>query len=127
MKRIELIIIENRKIEEMLDLINANIGSIYFKVTPKTLSLVRSTLVNSLYTTRLFIVQKNKEVIYYIYGKKKKNQGVFNEHCKNSLVRTNTPIEQIITVSSNRNDLIVSDSQEILNIGAKMNRKAEIV
>lgn len=126
-KRVELVILEEKNIEENIKILENNIGSIYVKVNLHNLSSTRVLLINNLYTTRLFVAKKNEDVIYYIYGKKQKNKGVFNEHCKNSVVKNENYIEKIIEVSSNKNDLILTDSRSVLKKIEEMNRNGELI
>lgn len=126
-KRVELVILEEKNIEENIKILENNIGSIYVKVNLHNLSSTRVLLINNLYTTRLFIAKKNEDVIYYIYGKKQKNKGVFNEHCKNSVVKNENYIEKIIEVSSNKNDLVLTDSRSVLKKLNEMNRTGELI
>jgi len=127
MKRIELIIIEKKGIDDILDILKSNVGSVYFNVSPKTLSYVRDTLTKCNYTTRLFVIQNDNSILYYIYGKKQKSFGVFNEHCKNSLIRTPNYIEKMIETSSNVTDLIMSDDPVIIQKSTQINRVAELL
>lgn len=72
MKRIELLIIEDSEINDMIELLKKDVGSVYFKVTPRTLSNVRKVLVENNFTTRLFVISEQENVMFYVYGKKKK-------------------------------------------------------
>lgn len=121
-ERIELIIIEKTKIEKINDLLSENIGSVYIKVDLENLSDVRKFLISKNYTTRLMVIKNDFNVLYYIYGKKRSNKGVFNEHCKNSVLKTNDYIEKLINVSSNDSDTVFTDSDDVLTKLKIMNR-----
>lgn len=119
-ERIELIILNNLNIEKINSILDDNIGSVYIKVNLLKLSNTRELLINKNYTTRLMVIDNNKEIVYYIYGKKKGNKGVFKEHCKNTVIRSKNYIDKLIETSSNENDLIITDDLEILkNINIK--------
>jgi hypothetical protein len=119
-ERIELIILNNSNIEKIKSILDDNIGSVYIKVNLLELSNTRELLVNKDYTTRLMVIDNNKEVLYYIFGKKKGNKGVFKEHCKNTVIRSESYIDKLINTSSNENDLVITDDLDILkNINTK--------
>lgn len=111
--RIELLIYNYKKIEEV-DL-NRNIGSLYIKVDLNNLSITRKILIENNYTTRLIVIKTKENNIFYIYGKKQKNKGVFNEHCKNTVFSEENYIERIIKASSNENDIIETDDLNLEN------------
>lgn len=119
-KRIELLIYNNKKIEDIN--INRNIGSVYIKVNLNNLSKTRKVLIENNYTTRLMVINEKYGTIFYIYGKKQKNKGVFNEHCKNSLIKEENYIKKIIEVSSNENDIIETDDLFVVNEIKKQKR-----
>jgi len=127
MKRIELLIIEDSEINDIIGLLNNDVGSVYFKVTPRTLSNVRKVLVANNFTTRLFVISDNENVMFYVYGKKKKSNAVFNEHCKNSLIRTENYIEQMIDASTNVNDLILTDHYRLSSTILSRRRFVELI
>lgn len=39
---------------------------------------------------------------------------MFNEHCKNTVIRSDDYIEHLIRVSSNNHDTVLTDSNEII-------------
>ncbi len=121
-ERIELIILNNSNIEKIQSILDDNIGSVYIKVNLLELSNTRELLVNKDYTTRLMVIDNNKEILYYIFGKKKGNKGVFKEHCKNTIIRSEDYIYKLIDTSSNENDLVITDDLDILTIINKRNR-----
>lgn len=127
MKRIELLIIEDSEINDMIELLNKDVGSVYFKVTPRTLSNVRKVLVVNNFTTRLFVISDSNNVMFYVYGKKKKNNAVFNEHCKNCLIRTEDYIEKMIDTSTNINDLILTDHYRLSPTILSKKRYVELI
>lgn len=127
MKRIELLIIEDSDINDIIELLNNDVGSVYFKVTPRTLSNVRKVLIANNFTTRLFVISDNENVMFYVYGKKKKSNAVFNEHCKNSLIRTENYIEQMIDASTNINDLILTDHYRLSSTILSRRRFVELI
>ena len=57
-----------------------------------------------------------------IFGKKKGNKGAFNEHCKNTVIRSEFYIDKLIDTSSNENDLVITDDLDILKNINKKNR-----
>ena len=90
--RVELAIIEKSK--NIIDFFEKTspyeIISIYFLVDLSNISFIRVYLIKQNYTTRLFIhIDENGMKKEYIYGKLKGKNGVFNEHCKNSVFRKN--------------------------------------
>lgn len=121
LKRVELIFIQYNKISDLnIDFKNGNIGSIYIRVDIETISFTREFLVNNGYSTRLIVVP-NIDNIFYIYGRKKANKAVFNEHCKNTVIRNNNYIEHLINVSSNEYDTVLTDFDKVLS--ENMNRE----
>lgn len=127
MKRIELLIIEDSEINDMIELLKKDVGSVYFKVTPRTLSNVRKVLVENNFTTRLFVISEQENVMFYVYGKKKKSNAVFNEHCKNGLIRTEDYIEKMIDTSTNVNDLILTDHYGLSSTILSRRRYVELI
>lgn len=121
-KRIELVIIEKTRINEINSILEGNVGSVYSKVNLENLSNTRSFLISKNYTTRLMVIKNDSEVLYYIYGKKRSNKGVFKEHCKNSVLKINDYIEKLINVSSNELDSVMTDSESVLITLKLMNR-----
>lgn len=121
-ERIELIILNDSNIEKIKSILDDNIGSVYIKVNLLELSNTRELLVNKDYTTRLMVIDNNKEILYYIFGKKKGNKGAFNEHCKNTVIRSEFYIDKLIDTSSNENDLVITDDLNILKNINKKNR-----
>lgn len=120
MERIELTILENdsfNKFKKLLD--NYNLVNVYLGVDITTISKVREDLVNLGYTTRLFVVLDGNTKKEYIYGKKKGSKGVFNEKCKNSLIREN--IVKVVDVSSNEYSKVVTDIKELENLAKNKN------
>lgn len=126
-KRIELIILENKKIEELEEILDLNVGSIYVKVDLSTLSNSRSYLISKNYTTRLMVIKQLDSVLFYIYGKKKGGKGVFNEHCKNSVIKVDDYLGKLIEVSSNPEDTVKTDSKIVLNKLKEMGRIGELL
>lgn len=113
MKRVELLIFEHKKINDFIKLTEEYIvANVYIKVDLDDISETRQKLIDLNYTTRLFIsfFEGNKKE--YIFGKLKKSKGVFNEHCKNSIIREK--ISKIINVSSNDKDIVIVDDEEII-------------
>ncbi len=108
--RVELAIIEKSK--NIIDFFEKTspyeIISIYFLVDLSNISFIREYLIKQNYTTRLFIhIDENGMKKEYIYGKLKGKNGVFNEHCKNSVFRKN--IQDIVNISSNSGDSVIID------------------
>lgn len=126
-KRIELIILENKKIEDLEDILELNIGSIYVKVDLATLSNSRSYLISKNYTTRLMVIKQLDSVLFYIYGKRKGGKGVFNEHCKNSVIKVDDYLGKLIEVSSNQEDTVKTDSEMVLNKLNDMDRIGDLI
>tara|TARA_B100000700_G_C15061622_1_gene866301 strand:+ start:8012 stop:8419 length:408 start_codon:yes stop_codon:yes gene_type:complete len=124
-KRFELVIFNELNNDKLLLLKTENIGTVYFYVDKYTMSTVREKLINYNYTTRLFVSKINNKNYFYIYGKKKKNKGVFNEHCKNSVYEyTNFEkfYEHIISVSSNIQNVVLVDDKNLKQIIKKQKR-----
>lgn len=114
MERVELLIFEEKDFKEFKSLPNKyNIVNVYIKVNIKSLSEVRQKLIELGYTTRLFVTIESGVKKEYIFGKKKGQNGVFNEKCKNSIVRNS--IAEVIKVSSNSGDKVLVDSESLLN------------
>ena len=111
--RIELIFVENSLVSDLnIDLKKANIGTIYVRVDIETISFTRRFLVDKGYSTRLMVVP-DEENIFYIYGRKKASKAVFNEHCKNTVIRKDDYIRYLIEVSSNDFDVVATDNSKI--------------
>lgn len=111
--RIELIFIENSLVSDLnIDLEKANIGTIYARVGIETISFTRQLLVDKGYSTRLIVIP-DEENIFYIYGRKKASKAVFNEHCKNTVIRKDDYIRYLIEVSSNDFDVVATDNSKI--------------
>lgn len=120
-------------LSELLEhIIRINKGSVYIFCGIEQVSLIRKTLVDNQYSTRLLIWEKtnpspmNGNTIWLsgieccVYGKL--SGASFNEHCKNTVLRypvctdkfrfhpTQKPIDlfkYLINVSSNENDLVL--------------------
>ena len=120
-------------LSELLEhIIRINRGSIYIFCGTEQVSLIRKTLVDNKYSTRLLIWEKtnpspmNGDTIWLsgieccVYGKL--SGASFNEHCKNTVLKypicndkfkfhtTQKPLEMfsyLVRVSSNKNDLIL--------------------
>lgn len=120
-------------LSELLEhIIRINKGSVYIFCGTEQVSLIRKTLVNNQYSTRLLIWEKtnpspmNGDTIWLsgieccVYGKL--SGASFNEHCKNTVLKypicndkfkfhtTQKPLEMfsyLVRVSSNENDLIL--------------------
>jgi DNA modification methylase len=120
-------------LSELLEhIIRINRGSIYIFCGTEQVSLIRKTLVDNKYSTRLLIWEKtnpspmNGDTIWLsgieccVYGKL--SGASFNEHCKNTVLKypicndkfkfhtTQKPLEMfsyLVRVSSNENDLIL--------------------
>lgn len=113
-KRIELSIFKNKSIKDFTLLFNEfDLISVYIKVDLKTLSETRKKLIEMGYTTRLFIHFENGIKSEYVFGKLKAKNGVFKEHCKNSVFRKK--IENLIEISSNKDDFVMIDDEDIKN------------
>ena len=111
--RIELIFVENSLVSDLkIDLKKANIGTIYVRVDIETISFTRQFLVDKGYSTRLMVIP-DEENIFYIYGRKKASKAVFNEHCKNTVIRKDDYIRYLIEVSSNDFDVVATDNSKI--------------
>lgn len=121
--RIELAILNNTLINDFLNFLNQQIGSIYFKVTPLTLSSTRRVLSEYNFTTRLIVLNQSDNIIFYVYGKRRKINAVFNEHCKNTVIKSNQYLSEIIDISSNINDVVLTDNFEALDLIIKKERK----
>lgn len=119
-------------LSELLEhIIRINKGSIYIFCGTEQVSLIRKTLVDNKYSTRLLIWEKtnpspmNGDTIWLsgieccVYGKL--SGASFNEHCKNTVLKypicndkfkfhtTQKPLDMfsyLVRVSSNENDLI---------------------
>lgn len=114
--RVELIFIENSLVSDLnIDLKKANIGTIYVRVDIETISFTRQFLVDKGYSTRLMVIP-DEENIFYIYGRKKASKAVFNEHCKNTVIRKDDYIRYLIEVSSNDFDVVATDNSKITKI-----------
>lgn len=108
MERIELLIFKNKDIQDFIDISEKYmIVNVYIKVSLENISKTRKKLIDLNYTTRLFITYNNEIKEEYIFGKLKKSKGVFNEKCKNSIIRED--ISSVISVSSNEGDSIIVD------------------
>lgn len=120
-------------LSELLEhIIRINRGSIYIFCGIEQVSLIRKTLVDNKYSTRLLIWEKtnpspmNGDTIWLsgieccVYGKL--SGASFNEHCKNTVLKypicndkfkfhtTQKPLDMfsyLVRVSSNKNDLIL--------------------
>ena len=120
-------------LSELLEhIIRINKGSVYIFCGIEQVSLIRKTLVDNKYSTRLLIWEKtnpspmNGDTIWLsgieccVYGKL--SGASFNEHCKNTVLKypicndkfkfhtTQKPLEMfsyLVRVSSNENDLIL--------------------
>lgn len=123
-KRIELVILENIENNGIENFLSENIGSIYVQVSPNTLSESRKILTDNQFSTRLIVVPQNDTAKYYIYGKKKKNNGVFNENCKNTVLTAKQYLEKIIEASSNADDLVITDDSNVMRLLENKNRKS---
>lgn len=111
--RVELIFVENSLVSDLnIDLKKANIGTIYVRVDIETISFTRQFLVDKGYSTRLMVIP-DEENIFYIYGRKKASKAVFNEHCKNTVIRKDDYIRYLIEVSSNDFDVVATDNSKI--------------
>ncbi len=111
-ERIELCIFNHININDFFDYYQKyNLVNVYIKVDLNNLSETRKKLIELDYTTRLFIVFHNDKKQEYIYGKLKKQKGVFNEHCKNSVFRNE--LIDLIDISSNEDDIILTDDENI--------------
>ena len=128
-KRYELVIFNKLSDKKLNFLKNENIGTVYIYVDKYTISTIREKLINCNYTTRLFVSKINNKNYFYIYGKKKKNKGVFNEHCKNSVYEYDDFeifYEHIISVSSNIQNNVLVDDKSLEQIIKKQNRYYEL-
>lgn len=120
-------------LSELLEhIIRINKGSVYIFCCTEQVSLIRKTLVDNKYSTRLLIWEKtnpspmNGDTIWLsgieccVYGKL--SGASFNEHCKNTVLKfpicndkfkfhtTQKPLEMfsyLVRVSSNENDLVL--------------------
>jgi DNA modification methylase len=120
-------------LSELLEhIIRINKGSVYIFCGTEQVSLIRKTLVDNKYSTRLLIWEKtnpspmNGDTIWLsgieccVYGKL--SGASFNEHCKNTVLKypicndkfkfhtTQKPLEMfsyLVRVSSNKNDLVL--------------------
>lgn len=111
-KRVELCIFNQKNINDfVLYYEKYNIVNVYIKVNLLNLSETRKKLIELDYTTRLFVVFNDDNKEEYIYGKLKKQKGVFNEHCKNSVFRDD--LIKLIDISSNENDIVLIDNEKI--------------
>lgn len=114
LERVELIFIEKNKVSDLnIDFKNGNIGTVYIRVDVDTISFTRQFLIEQGYSTRLMVIP-DVDNIFYIYGRKKASNAVFNEHCKNTVIRSDDYIEYLIRVSSNNHDTVLTDSNEII-------------
>ena len=121
--RVELLIFKNKNILDFKNLINKyTIANVYIKVNLKNISETRKELIKLNYTTRLFVTINDGIKSEYIFGKLKKSKGVFNEHCKNSIIRND--INHVIQVSSNDNDVVIVDDKSLI---IEESRKWEII
>lgn len=126
--RFELVIFNSLNNKKLNFLKDKNIGTLYIYVDKYTISTVREKLINSNYTTRLFVSKINNKNYFYVYGKKKKNKGVFNEHCKNSVYEYSNFekfYEHMLSVSSNIQDKVLVDNKDLEQIIKKQNRYYE--
>lgn len=113
MKRVELLIFKNKKMNDFISLQEKYlIANVYIKVDLDNISDTREKLIGLNYTTRLFITFFQGKKTEYIFGKLKKSKGVFNEHCKNSIIRDD--ISKVIGISSNENDAVITDEKDIM-------------
>lgn len=114
LERVELIFIERKKVSDLnIDFKNGNIGTVYIRVDIDTISLTREFLIEQGYSTRLMVIP-DVDNVFYIYGRKKASKAVFNEYCKNTVIRSDDYIEHLIRVSSNNHDTVLTDSNEII-------------
>lgn len=121
--RVELLIFKNKNILDFKNLINKyTIANVYIKVNLNNISETRKELIKLNYTTRLFVTINDGIKSEYIFGKLKKSKGVFNEHCKNSIIRND--INHVIQVSSNDNDVVIVDDKSLI---IEESRKWEII
>lgn len=113
MNRVELLIFKHKNIDDFME-INQKyvVANVYIKVDLKNISQTRKKLIDLNYTTRLFITVDDGKKTEYIFGKLKKSKGVFNEHCKNSIIREN--IDKVITISSNNGDSVILDDKTLI-------------
>lgn len=124
-RKIELVILEDAGNDKLNGFLDKNIGSIYIQVTPETLSEVRSTLIDNKFTTRLLVIVLDQLVKYYVYGKKKKRIAVYNQNCKNTVIRNDKYIDILIKASSNTNDIVYTDNPLIKMTVVKLKRLLE--
>lgn len=121
--RVELLIFKNKNILDFKNLIDKyTIANVYIKVNLNNISETRKELIKLNYTTRLFVTINDGIKSEYIFGKLKKSKGVFNEHCKNSIIRND--INHVIRVSSNDNDVVIVDNKSLI---IEESRKWEII
>lgn len=121
--RVELLIFKNKNILDFKNLINKyTIANVYIKVNLNNISETRKELIKLNYTTRLFVTINDGIKSEYIFGKLKKSKGVFNEYCKNSIIRND--INHVIRVSSNDNDVVIVDDKSLI---IEESRKWEII
>lgn len=113
-KRIELSIFTKTDINSFKSIFNEyNLVNVYLKTNLSNISETRKQMIELGYTTRLFVVFNNGKKEEFIFGKLKGQKGVFKEHCKNSVFR-NT-IENVILISSNKDDSVLLDDLTIKN------------
>lgn len=124
-RKIELVILEELKNNNLNGFLDKDIGSIYIQVTPETLSEVRSTLIDNKFTTRLLVIVLDQIVKYYVYGKKKKRVAVYNQNCKNTVIRNSEYMDILIKASSNANDIVYTDNLLVKRAVVKLKRLLE--
>lgn len=113
MNRVELLIFKHKNIDDFIKISQKYVvANVYIKVDLKNISQTRKRLIDLNYTTRLFITVVDGKKTEYIFGKFKKSKGVFNEYCKNSIIREN--IDKVITISSNNGDSVILDDKTLI-------------
>jgi hypothetical protein len=113
-KRIELSIFTKTSIDSFKLIFDEyNFVNVYIKTNLSNISETRKEMIELGYTTRLFVVFNNGKKEEFIFGKLKGQKGVFKEHCKNSVFRNS--IENVIPISSNKDDSVLLDDLNIKN------------
>lgn len=126
--RKELIILQDtHDINKIKEIIKNDIGSIYIYVDKYHLSETKQLLIDNNYTTRLFVSEIDNILSFYVYGKKKGNKGVFNQHCKNAYLKDKDPIPYFIISSSNINQKVYFDTIEYKNKTTTLHREFDYV
>lgn len=114
--RYELCFFENNTKISDISPLPSNIGTIYLRSDIATISENRATLIDQDFTTRLFVDKNNGNGNkYYIYGRKKKNKGIFNEHCKNTVADKPDFFAYILDTHTDEGSTVLTDSESFYN------------